>query len=186
LRTLFVISLGALFAAWGLGAQDPASAPKKTTASKTSPSKTSAGKSSAKATTSVKSTPKTTVAATHATTGKAAPKPAYHRASGASPTGSKPGTVAARRPAAPPPYRQQAPTPQRYKEIQQALADKGYFSGPVDGTWGAGSVDALKRFQHDENITEDGKIGSLSLIALGLGPRRAPPSEAALDKPVQE
>jgi peptidoglycan hydrolase-like protein with peptidoglycan-binding domain len=65
---------------------------------------------------------------------------------------------------------QQQPTPQRYKEIQQALSDKGYFGGTADGNWGPESVDALKRFQHDQSLTEDGKIGSLSLIALGLGP----------------
>jgi murein L,D-transpeptidase YcbB/YkuD len=33
-------------------------------------------------------------------------------------------------------------------------------------------VDALKRFQSEQNLTPDGKIGSLSLIALGLGPKR--------------
>jgi hypothetical protein len=33
-------------------------------------------------------------------------------------------------------------------------------------------VDALKRFQRDQNIGDDGKLGSLSLIALGLGPKR--------------
>jgi peptidoglycan hydrolase-like protein with peptidoglycan-binding domain len=66
---------------------------------------------------------------------------------------------------------QQQPTPERYKEIQQALAGKGYFKGAPDGNWGTDSVDALKRFQHDQNLPEDGKIGSLSLIALGLGPK---------------
>ena len=68
---------------------------------------------------------------------------------------------------------QQQPTPERYKEIQQALADKGYFHGPVDGVWGADSTEALKRFQRAQNLEEDGKIGSLSLIALGLGPLRS-------------
>jgi len=67
---------------------------------------------------------------------------------------------------------QQQPTPDRYREIQQALNDKGYFKGPVDGAWGPDSVEALKRFQRDQNLTEDGKIGALSLIALGLGPQR--------------
>jgi peptidoglycan hydrolase-like protein with peptidoglycan-binding domain len=69
---------------------------------------------------------------------------------------------------------QREPAPERYKEIQQSLADKGYFAGPVNGTWGADSVEALKRFQRDENIGDDGKLGSLSLIALGLGPKRGP------------
>ncbi len=69
-------------------------------------------------------------------------------------------------------YYQQAPTPDRYKEIQQALASKGYFQGEPNGQWGADSIDALKRFQADQNLMPDGKISSLSLIALGLGPKR--------------
>jgi hypothetical protein len=67
---------------------------------------------------------------------------------------------------------QTQPSPGRYKEIQQALTDKGYFRGNPDGNWGPDSVDALKRFQKDQSLEEDGKIGSLSLIALGLGPKR--------------
>ncbi len=67
---------------------------------------------------------------------------------------------------------QSQPSVDRYKEIQQALADKGYFNGVVDGSWGSDSVESLKRFQRDQNIGDDGKLGSLSLIALGLGPKR--------------
>ena len=67
---------------------------------------------------------------------------------------------------------QQAPTPERYKEIQQALASKGYLHGEPTGKWDTDSADALKRFQTDQNLTPDGKINSLSLIALGLGPKR--------------
>jgi peptidoglycan hydrolase-like protein with peptidoglycan-binding domain len=67
---------------------------------------------------------------------------------------------------------QKEPDAARYQEIQQSLADKGYFAGPVNGTWGPDSVEALKRFQRDQNIDDDGKLGSLSLIALGLGPKR--------------
>jgi peptidoglycan hydrolase-like protein with peptidoglycan-binding domain len=78
--------------------------------------------------------------------------------------------AAIRRP--PPRYVQQQPTPERYREIQQALSDRGYFHGTVDGTWGADSMDALKRFQMDQNVDADGKISALSLIALGLGPKR--------------
>jgi peptidoglycan hydrolase-like protein with peptidoglycan-binding domain len=66
----------------------------------------------------------------------------------------------------------QTPTPERYREIQQRLSDKGYFHGPVDGKWGSDSVDALKRFQKEQGLDPDGKLGSLSLIALGLGPKR--------------
>ena len=68
------------------------------------------------------------------------------------------------------PRGQQTPTAERYAEIQKALADRGYYSGPVNGQWSPDCVDALKRFQQDQKIAADGKIGSLSLIALGLGP----------------
>ena len=67
---------------------------------------------------------------------------------------------------------QSRPTTERYREIQQALADKGFFKGEVNGTWSADSVDALKNFQRAQNLDPDGKLGSLSLIALGLGPKR--------------
>ncbi|MBI3281080.1 MAG: peptidoglycan-binding protein [Acidobacteria bacterium] len=67
---------------------------------------------------------------------------------------------------------QQAPSPERYQRIQQALAAQGYYHGPIDGKWTAECVDALKRFQQAQSLTANGKLGSLSLIALGLGPKR--------------
>ena len=72
-------------------------------------------------------------------------------------------------------YAPQQPSVERFKEIQEALAAKGYFKTEPNGAWGAESIDALKRFQHDQNLTEDGKIGSLALIALGLGPKHDAP-----------
>jgi hypothetical protein len=68
---------------------------------------------------------------------------------------------------------QTTPTPERYREIQQALATKGYFKSDPNGRWGADSMDALRRFQHDQNLNETGKLDSVSLIALGLGPKRS-------------
>lgn len=70
-------------------------------------------------------------------------------------------------------------------EIQQALASRGYFTGTADGVWGPDSVEALKRFQRDQNIADDGKIGALSLIALGLGPKRVARLESPPEKPIQ-
>ncbi len=70
--------------------------------------------------------------------------------------------------------RQLAPTPDRYREIQQALADKGYLKSEPDGVWDAQSMDALRRFQTDRNLSATGKISSASLIGLGLGPSTAP------------
>jgi peptidoglycan hydrolase-like protein with peptidoglycan-binding domain len=114
---------------------------------------------------------------------KAAAKgaPARRTAATASKAQSKSGagskkTVAVRRPV------QQQPTADRYQEIQQALADKGYFRGTVDGNWGPESSEALKSFQRDQNLDSDGKIGALSLMALGLGPKRGTASAQNISK----
>ncbi len=72
--------------------------------------------------------------------------------------------------------RQAAPSQDRYREIQTALAAKGYLSAEeATGNWGPSSVEALKRFQAEQNLDASGKINSLSLIALGLGPKRDNP-----------
>jgi hypothetical protein len=72
--------------------------------------------------------------------------------------------------AAPGPSYQPHPEPERYQQIQQALASNGYYKGEVNGQWGDDSVDALRRFQADHKLPNDGKISALSLIGLGLGP----------------
>jgi peptidoglycan hydrolase-like protein with peptidoglycan-binding domain len=127
--------------------------------------------------TAAKSTAPKPAAVTASNKAATATTTAAHRSSktGASKTGKKPTAVVARR------SNQQQPTQDRYREIQQSLSEKGYFAGQPDGNWGQESVDALKRFQHDQSLTEDGKIGALSLIALGLGPRRTLPAEVAVD-----
>jgi peptidoglycan hydrolase-like protein with peptidoglycan-binding domain len=150
LRAKAIVVILALSAALALFAETPAQKGKTAAASK----KASAKKSTAK---SSKSAGKTTASAKKSSSSKSGPSKQ---------TSSK--QVASR-------YRRSAqkePAPDRYKEIQQSLADKGYFGGPVNGAWGPDSVEALKRFQRDQNIGDDGKLGSLSLIALGLGPKR--------------
>jgi hypothetical protein len=83
--------------------------------------------------------------------------------------------------------RQLAPSTDRYREIQQALAGKGYLkSEDANGNWNAASVDALKKFQAEQNLDASGKINSLSLIALGLGPKREPLAAAAPTKALPE
>jgi hypothetical protein len=82
--------------------------------------------------------------------------------------------------------RQLAPTPDRYKEIQGALAAKGYLK-PEDanGSWNQASADGLKRFQSEQNIESTGKINSLSLIALGLGPKHETPAVPIKPTPIK-
>ena len=74
-------------------------------------------------------------------------------------------------PAAPRRYGPTAPTPERYRDIQSALAEKGYLKTEPNGVWDADSVDAMKRFQEDKKISATGKITASALIGLGLGPK---------------
>ena len=94
---------------------------------------------------------------------------------------------ASRRPAVTWRNRQLKPTPERCREIQQALSDKGYLRREeATGVWGDSSADALKRFQADQNLDPSGRINSLSLIALGLGPKREPPPAAPPVRPAPD
>jgi peptidoglycan hydrolase-like protein with peptidoglycan-binding domain len=104
------------------------------------------------------------------TTAKSKAKPSSSTAAKKSSTATKRRSIVKRRGPARPSY-QTHPTPERYKEIQQSLADKGYFKGEINGVWGADSTEALKRFQSDHKLSDDGKLTSLSLIQLGLGPK---------------
>jgi hypothetical protein len=117
-------------------------------------------------------------AATKKNAPKQAPKPATRQ--GTKTSGSR--TAASRqskKPAAPRTTwrnRQTVPSPERYREIQEALVAKGYMSQEeAAGNWGDSSTAALKKFQADQNLETTGKINSLSLIALGLGPKRDTP-----------
>jgi peptidoglycan hydrolase-like protein with peptidoglycan-binding domain len=81
--------------------------------------------------------------------------------------------------------RPRSPEPDRIKEIQTALATRGYNVEP-NGVWDSRSVEAVKKFQDDneiKNLTGKGKLDSLTLIALGLGPKHGPQAEKPKTNP---
>jgi murein L,D-transpeptidase YcbB/YkuD len=192
LRFLALSIVALLFTAAASGQQGPAAKKKAAAATSTKTKAGHAAPASEKTGTAKAPVSKSVVSKTVAS--KAGASKAGASKAGASKIGSKTAartgvksrkTVVARRPPT-----QQQPSADRYKEIQQALADKGYFKGPIDGAWNPGSIEALKRFQKDQNLDPDGKIGSLSLIALGLGPKRgvasaqsAPVASEPVDRP---
>ena len=59
-------------------------------------------------------------------------------------------------------------SPATVRAVQQALNDRGYNAGPVDGQWGASTQDAVKRFQHASGLVETGELGPSTLSALGV------------------
>lgn len=54
------------------------------------------------------------------------------------------------------------------KQVQQALKNKGYYGGTVDGIFGTQTKNAVIRFQRAKGLTADGIVGSATLKALGL------------------
>jgi len=77
---------------------------------------------------------------------------------------------------------QQAPTADRIREIQRALAEKGHYAGEPTGKWDAKSVEAMKKFQASNDLPANGKIDAKSLQKLGLGSEvagAAPPRPTA-------
>jgi peptidoglycan hydrolase-like protein with peptidoglycan-binding domain len=65
------------------------------------------------------------------------------------------------------------PTPERIREIQTALIQKGYFAGEPTGSWDARTTDAMRRFQQTSGLEPTGRLDAPSLIKLGLGPETA-------------
>ncbi|MEM9233403.1 MAG: lytic murein transglycosylase [Pseudomonadota bacterium] len=55
------------------------------------------------------------------------------------------------------------------KALQQALADRGYNPGPVDGIIGAGTKAALRQWQKDQGLAADGYASAKTLEAIQQG-----------------
>jgi peptidoglycan hydrolase-like protein with peptidoglycan-binding domain len=68
---------------------------------------------------------------------------------------------------------QDAPTPDRINEIQEALASKGAFSGTPTGKWDDSTVEAMRKFQSSHGLEPTGKLDALTLQKLGLGSQTA-------------
>ena len=54
-------------------------------------------------------------------------------------------------------------------EVQEALAEKGYYRGQIDGIVGFGTRNALRAFQSDQGLPITGVIDRYTLDALDVG-----------------
>ncbi|HZJ82320.1 MAG TPA: spore cortex-lytic enzyme [Clostridia bacterium] len=53
-------------------------------------------------------------------------------------------------------------------EIQQKLKQWGYYDGPIDGAYGGGTFEAVKKFQARNGLTVDGTVGDRTAAAMGI------------------
>jgi peptidoglycan hydrolase-like protein with peptidoglycan-binding domain len=63
---------------------------------------------------------------------------------------------------------QQALAPDMVRDIQRTLGAKGYDTGAVDGVYGAGTEQAVRKFQRDQKLSATGQLDTQTLAALGL------------------
>ena len=45
------------------------------------------------------------------------------------------------------------------KDIQTALKNAGFYDGAIDGKFGPKTIEAIKKFQQENNLKVDGKVG---------------------------
>jgi peptidoglycan hydrolase-like protein with peptidoglycan-binding domain len=64
---------------------------------------------------------------------------------------------------------QTAPTPDRIRDIQSALAKAGAYDGEPTGKWDAQTTSSLTKFQQSNGLSPTGKLDALTLQKLGLG-----------------
>jgi murein L,D-transpeptidase YcbB/YkuD len=62
--------------------------------------------------------------------------------------------------------------PALVRSVQQALNDKGYSAGSIDGQWGPATEDAVRRFQRASGLPQTGELEQSTLTALGVAPTR--------------
>jgi len=62
--------------------------------------------------------------------------------------------------------------PATVREVQQALNDKGYHAGQVDGQWGPNTEDAVRKFQQASGLPQTGELEHSTLAALGVSSGR--------------
>ena len=62
----------------------------------------------------------------------------------------------------------QGSTGDEVKEVQRRLKQWGYYTGSVDGIFGAGTKKAVVAFQKKNGLTADGVVGKSTYAALGM------------------
>ena len=114
-----------------------------------------------------------------------APQPGSTQAAppqpGTPPQGSQPGAAPGTAPGAAAAGATQLPPgsfvlgSQSISLIQSRLHDLGFYTGGIDGVWGAGSLNGLKAFQSAHSLPADGRLTPNTLRAMGVDPAQMRP-----------
>jgi len=69
------------------------------------------------------------------------------------------------------------------KTVQRRLKELNFYRGSVDGDFGAGTEDAVKRFQEQYGLEVDGKVGRYTMDTLAKAKQTARPTAKPTPKP---
>ena len=83
-------------------------------------------------------------------------------------------TAAAAPPAPAPAYSLSADS---MRIVQARLRQLGFYSGPVDATWGPGTQTALQNFQSSNGLIADGRLTKATVVAMGIDPSTMQPPQ---------
>jgi peptidoglycan hydrolase-like protein with peptidoglycan-binding domain len=84
--------------------------------------------------------------------------------------GIAPDMLVAPQTAAAAPFNGGALRPAAVQSVQARLRGLGFYNGSVDGVWGAGTQEAIERFQQGRGLQPNGQLNPVTLNAMGLGP----------------
>jgi peptidoglycan hydrolase-like protein with peptidoglycan-binding domain len=59
-------------------------------------------------------------------------------------------------------------SPTLVRTVQSRLQQLGFYAGAVDGLWGAGTQDAIAKFQQGRGLQANGQINPITLTTLGI------------------
>ena len=82
------------------------------------------------------------------------------------PTSAGPTTLAPITPTPTPPSMRLGFQGEAVRTVQRRLKELGYYSGSIDGDFGAATEKAVKQFQADNKLSADGKVGEQTLAKL--------------------
>jgi peptidoglycan hydrolase-like protein with peptidoglycan-binding domain len=72
---------------------------------------------------------------------------------------------------------------QRVRDVQQALKDKGFDPGPIDGVQGPQTTAALKAYQKAEGLEATGKVDPQTMTKLNMSEGATPGSSSTSSTP---
>lgn len=61
-----------------------------------------------------------------------------------------------------------APSDDAVRTVQEALKEKGHYTGPIDGQWGAETQAALREFQQSSGLDATGQLDPETRKQLGM------------------